>query len=113
MIPAYVRHWEAGLVVPNTRAKLVKDDGAVLMFAHALIQEATYASLLSETARRLHRRAADWLGYPVAIKIDSPGPVFYRRRVVGVGGKLFDAFKFRTMCVDADDRLQAQEVTAP
>ena len=32
------------------------------MFAHALIQEATYASLLSETARRLHRRAADWLG---------------------------------------------------
>jgi lipopolysaccharide/colanic/teichoic acid biosynthesis glycosyltransferase len=41
----------------------------------------------------------------IAIKIDSPGPVFYRRRVVGVGGKLFDAFKFRTMCVDADERL--------
>src|SRR6266508_4973717 len=32
MIPAYVRHLEAGLVVPNTRAKLVKDDGAILMF---------------------------------------------------------------------------------
>ena len=32
MIPAYVRHLEAGLVVPNTRAKLVKDDGATLMF---------------------------------------------------------------------------------
>src|SRR5436190_23175177 len=32
MIPAYVRHLKAGLVVPNTRAKLVKDDGAVLMF---------------------------------------------------------------------------------
>src|SRR5262245_41128303 len=32
MVPAYVRHWEAGLVVPNTRAKLVKDDGAILMF---------------------------------------------------------------------------------
>jgi hydroxycarboxylate dehydrogenase B len=32
MIPAYVRHWQAGLVVPNTRAKLVKDDGAILMF---------------------------------------------------------------------------------
>lgn len=37
-------------------------EGATLVFAHALIQEATYASLLSETARRLHRRAADWLG---------------------------------------------------
>ena len=32
MVPAYVRHWEAGLVVPNTRSKLVKDDGAILMF---------------------------------------------------------------------------------
>lgn len=45
------------------------------------------------------------LAIAIAIKIDSPGPVFYRRRVVGVGGKLFDAFKFRTMCVDADERL--------
>jgi uncharacterized oxidoreductase len=32
MIPAYVRHRQAGLVIPNTRAKLVKDDGALLMF---------------------------------------------------------------------------------
>src|SRR5204862_5071822 len=32
MIPTYVRHLKAGLVVPNTRAKLVKDDGALLMF---------------------------------------------------------------------------------
>jgi uncharacterized oxidoreductase len=32
MIPTYVRHREAGLVVPNTRAKLVKDDAALLMF---------------------------------------------------------------------------------
>lgn len=40
-----------------------------------------------------------------AIKFDSPGPVFYRRRVVGVRGKPFDALKFRTMYVDADERL--------
>ena len=33
----------------------------------------------------------------VMIKLDSPGPVFYRRRVLGIGGKQFDAFKFRTM----------------
>ncbi len=32
MVPAYGRHLQAGLVVPNTRAKLVKDDGATLMF---------------------------------------------------------------------------------
>ena len=41
----------------------------------------------------------------IAIKLDSHGPILYRRRVVGVGGKPFDAFKFRSMCVDADERL--------
>jgi uncharacterized oxidoreductase len=30
MLPAYVRHLRAGLVVPNTQAKLVKDDGPLL-----------------------------------------------------------------------------------
>jgi uncharacterized oxidoreductase len=32
MMPSYVRHLKAGLVVPNTRAKCVKDDGPTLMF---------------------------------------------------------------------------------
>ena len=41
----------------------------------------------------------------VLIKLDSPGPVFYRRRVLGVGGKPFDAFKFRTMYVNGDEIL--------
>lgn len=45
------------------------------------------------------------LAIAVAIKLDSPGPVFYRRRVGGVGGKPFDALKFRTMYVDANQRL--------
>lgn len=39
------------------------------------------------------------------IKLDSPGPVFYRRRVLGVGGKEFDAFKFRTMAINGDEIL--------
>lgn len=37
-----------------------------------------------------------------AVKRDSPGPVFHRRRVLGLGGQPFDAFKFRTMRVDGD-----------
>jgi len=39
------------------------------------------------------------------IKLDSPGPIFHRRRVLGVGGKAFDAFKFRTMVVNGDEVL--------
>uniref|UniRef100_A0A7C1JWM5 Sugar transferase n=1 Tax=Caldilinea aerophila TaxID=133453 RepID=A0A7C1JWM5_9CHLR len=36
------------------------------------------------------------------VKLDSPGPVFYRALRVGRGGTLFRLFKFRTMVVDAD-----------
>jgi uncharacterized oxidoreductase len=32
MMPSYVRHLKAGLLVPNTKAKVVKDDGSALMF---------------------------------------------------------------------------------
>lgn len=38
----------------------------------------------------------------LAIKLDSPGPVFYRQERVGRGGRLFRIHKFRTMRVDAD-----------
>ena len=32
LMPAYVRHLQAGLVVPNSPVKVAKDDGAFLMF---------------------------------------------------------------------------------
>ena len=38
----------------------------------------------------------------IAIKIDSPGPVFYRQVRVTQYGKKFRIFKFRTMVNDAD-----------
>ncbi len=38
------------------------------------------------------------------VKRGSPGPVFYRGRRVGRGGRPFDMLKFRTMEVDADRR---------
>jgi Undecaprenyl-phosphate galactose phosphotransferase WbaP len=39
------------------------------------------------------------------MKLTDPGPIIYRRRVVGVGGKEFDAFKFRTMVVNSQEVL--------
>jgi exopolysaccharide biosynthesis polyprenyl glycosylphosphotransferase len=40
----------------------------------------------------------------VAIKLDSPGPIFYRHHRVGENGQQFWMFKFRSMYVDADKR---------
>lgn len=44
------------------------------------------------------------------IKFDSPGPVFYRARVVGMGGKVFTWFKFRTMRNDRTEDLHREHV---
>ncbi|MHB8626250.1 MAG: sugar transferase [Aggregatilineales bacterium] len=38
----------------------------------------------------------------LAIVITSPGPIFYKASRVGMKGKVFKMYKFRTMVVDAD-----------
>ena len=38
----------------------------------------------------------------VVIYLSDPGPIFYRQRRVGKGGKVFLILKFRSMIVDAD-----------
>jgi lipopolysaccharide/colanic/teichoic acid biosynthesis glycosyltransferase len=40
----------------------------------------------------------------IAIKMDTPGPVFYRARRVGKDEKLFWLYKFRSMVADAHKR---------
>ena len=42
------------------------------------------------------------------IKLDSPGPVFYRQERTGLGGESFVLFKFRSMTADAEARGQPQ-----
>jgi len=42
----------------------------------------------------------------IAIKLDSPGPAIYRRRVFGFQGKTFLMYKFRSMVVNAHEILQ-------
>ena len=36
------------------------------------------------------------------LKLDSPGPVFYRAKRIGRKGRTFDCYKFRTMVMNAD-----------
>jgi exopolysaccharide biosynthesis polyprenyl glycosylphosphotransferase len=42
----------------------------------------------------------------LCIKLVSPGSAIFRHRRVGRDGREFDVFKLRSMCTDADERLQ-------
>ena len=71
-------------------------------------------------ARRIVKSIFDWvaslllavLAAPVilviaiAVKLDDRGPVFLRQTRVGVHGREFPCFKFRSMVVDAERRLE-------
>jgi lipopolysaccharide/colanic/teichoic acid biosynthesis glycosyltransferase len=39
-----------------------------------------------------------------SVKLTSRGPVFFRQERVGRGGRPFELLKFRSMCVDAEER---------
>jgi lipopolysaccharide/colanic/teichoic acid biosynthesis glycosyltransferase len=43
-----------------------------------------------------------FIAVAIAIKLDSPGPVFYRARRIGKDGVPFRLFKFRSMIVNAE-----------
>ena len=42
---------------------------------------------------------------PMLIKLDSPGPVFYKQKRVGKNGQEFEIYKFRNMVQNADQRI--------
>ncbi len=46
-----------------------------------------------------------WLLICVLIKLDSKGPILFAQGRYGYKGKVFDAFKFRTMVADAEKRI--------
>ena len=45
-----------------------------------------------------------WIATAIAIKLDSPGPVFFAQRRCGRHGQTFPFLKFRTMVTDAESR---------
>jgi len=50
-----------------------------------------------------------FIGIGLAIKIFSKGPVFYKQERLGMNGRRFMVYKFRTMVKDADELLKELE----
>lgn len=48
-----------------------------------------------------------YLAIMISIRLDSPGPVFYRQTRIGLHGRRFSVWKFRSMVVNAD-KLQKE-----
>ena len=48
-----------------------------------------------------------FLALSAAIKFDSPGPVFFKQKRVGLQGRTFGILKFRSMYIDAEARLES------
>lgn len=53
-----------------------------------------------------------WLFIAVSIKLHDRGPVFFIQQRVGENGRTFPMVKFRTMVVDAEQRLLSGELSA-
>lgn len=49
-----------------------------------------------------------WLVISILIKLDSRGPVLFRQERVGMDGRIFLCYKFRTMRADADEQLHRE-----
>lgn len=47
------------------------------------------------------------IGVAICIKRESPGPVFFCQQRVGKWGEYFTMYKFRSMCIDADEMKQS------
>lgn len=49
----------------------------------------------------------------IAIKIDSPGPIFFKQKRVGLHKKLFNILKFRTMRIDTPNDIPTHMLSNP
>lgn len=49
----------------------------------------------------------------IAIKIDSPGPILFKQKRVGIHKSYFEILKFRTMCIDTPQDMPTHLLEKP
>ena len=83
----------------------------VRLFREPLSEMQRFVKRLSDiiiSAMALLVVAPVWFVIAVMIKLDSRGPVMFRQERVGMDGRIFLCYKFRTMSVDADENVHRE-----
>lgn len=129
--------WLGGLVAASTVIALTATDtitrvtlgfatGAVVSLIGLMTGAVTTseADTMGHTAYTLSKRTVDiavslivlTMSFPVilvaglAVRLTSPGPVFFKQTRVGKGGRHFGMVKIRTMTADADESVFAEHL---
>ena len=99
----------------------VNAEGTVADLSHQSLYVTGFADAAAQTrSRRVVKRTIDLFITSAALIVFGPamvftallirwggGPALFRHERIGINGKPFYCLKFRTMCVDADQRLKA------
>jgi exopolysaccharide biosynthesis polyprenyl glycosylphosphotransferase len=81
----------ATLAIWVIRTKIIRNLKRLLDFVVAILALILVAPIMILTA--------------IAIKLDTPGPILFKQTRVGKWGELFPCYKFRSMYIDAEQRL--------
>jgi exopolysaccharide biosynthesis polyprenyl glycosylphosphotransferase len=91
-------HWRPVEGLPLMNIEMPQYDGAKFTWKRTLDVVASAFGLIV--------LSPVMMAIAVAIKLDDPGPVFFRQERVGIQGSRFHMMKFRSMVIDAEARLK-------
>ncbi|HEY1473065.1 MAG TPA: sugar transferase [Pseudolabrys sp.] len=105
--------------VHQFRQRRTKRVGLKSNFDNAVLREPTLSLLAAKRLLDIFGSAAGLLvmgplliGIAIAIKLTSPGPVFFRQKRYGYHNRRFWILKFRTMYIDLSDQRGTRQATA-
>ncbi len=94
------------LRAPTTTKTGINSRSRATIVDHARLQQASKAAFdYLLVVPTLFMLLPLFLIIALLIKLESPGPVLHRQRVIGKRGRFFEAYNFRTTYVDGNARL--------